>query len=70
MKTLNVLQLNIFDILCFIYKYKQNLNPAVFRIIFTYRTKPNMHSDSLKAFKYELKRFLLSVELNDLEILK
>ena len=27
-------------------------------------------SDSLKAFKRELKRFLLSLELNDLEILK
>ena len=28
------------------------------------------HSDSLQAFKRELKQFLLSVELNDLEILK
>ena len=27
-------------------------------------------SDSLQAFKRELKQFLLSVELNDLEILK
>ena len=27
-------------------------------------------SDSLQAFKHELKRLLLSVELNDLEILK
>ena len=27
-------------------------------------------SDSLQAFKSDLKRFLLSVELNDLEILK
>ena len=27
-------------------------------------------SDSLQAFKRELKRFLLSIQLNDLEILK
>ena len=27
-------------------------------------------SDSLQAFKRELKRFLLSIELNDLEIFK
>ena len=26
--------------------------------------------DSIQAFKHELKQFLLSVELNDLEILK
>ena len=39
MKDLNVFQLNIFNILCFIYKYKQNLNPPVFRNIFTHRAK-------------------------------
>ena len=39
MKALNVFQLNIFNILCFMYKCKQNLNPPVFRNIFTHRTK-------------------------------
>ena len=36
MKALNVFQLNIFNILCFMYKCKQNLNPPVFRNIFTH----------------------------------
>ena len=40
MKTLNVFQLNIFNILCFMCKCEQNLNPPVFRNIFTLRTKP------------------------------
>ena len=86
MKALNVFKLNIFNILCFMCKCKQNLNPPVFRNIFTHRTKTKYalrnensiqeplyrtnFSDSLQAFKRELKRFLLSVELNDLEILK
>ena len=39
MKALNVFQLNIFGILYFMYKCKQNLNPPVFRNIFTQRTK-------------------------------
>ena len=39
MKALNVVQLNIFNILCFMYKCKQNLNPPVFRNISTHRTK-------------------------------
>ena len=39
MKALNVFQLNIFNVLCFMYKCKQNLNHPVFRNIFTYRTK-------------------------------
>ena len=39
MKALNVIKLNIFSILCFMYKCKQNLNPPVFRHIFTHRTK-------------------------------
>ena len=39
MKALNVFQLNIFNILCFMYKCKQNLNPPVFRNFFTNRTK-------------------------------
>ena len=39
MKALNVFKLNIFNILCFMYKCKQNLNPPVFRKIFTHRTK-------------------------------
>ena len=110
--SLNVFQLNIFNILCFMYKCKKNLNPPVFRKIFTHRTKTKYvlrnensiqeplcrtyfrqycisnrepyrwnkiiisknltfkDSDSLQAFKRELKRFLFSVELNDLEILK
>ena len=38
MKALNVFKLNIFNILCFMYKCKQNLNPPVFRNIFTHRT--------------------------------
>ena len=104
--------LNIFKILCFMYKCKQNLNPPVFRNIFTHRTKTEYalrneysiqeplcrtnfsqycisyrgpylwnkivisknltfgDSDSLQAFKCELKRFLLSVELNHLGILE
>ena len=39
MKALNVFKLNIFNILCFMYKCKQNLNPPVFRNLFTNRTK-------------------------------
>ena len=39
MKALNVFKLNIFNILCFVYKCKQNVNPPVFRNIFTHRTK-------------------------------
>ena len=39
MKALNVFELNVFNILCFVYKCKQNLNPPVFRNIFTHRTK-------------------------------
>ena len=112
MKALNVFQLNIFNILCFMYKCKQNLNLPVPRNIFTHRKKTKCalrnensiqeplcrtnfcrycisyrgpylwnkiviskkltfsDSDSLQAFKREVKRFLLSIELNDLEILK
>ena len=33
MKALNVFKLNIFNILCFMYKCKQSLNPPVFRNI-------------------------------------
>ena len=39
MKSLNVFQFNIVNILCFMYKGKQNSNPPVFRNIFTHRTK-------------------------------
>ena len=39
MKGLIVFKLNIFNILCFMYKCKQNLNPPVFCNIFTHRTK-------------------------------
>ena len=112
MKASNVFQLNIFNVLCFMYKCKQNLNPPVFRNSFTHRTKTKYvlrnensiqeplcrtnfsqycisyrgpylwkkiviskkltfsDSDSLQAFKRELQRFLLSIELNDLELLK
>ena len=38
-KALNAFQLNIFNILCFIYKCKKNLNPPVFHNIFTHKTK-------------------------------
>ena len=51
MKALNVFQLIVFNILCFTYKYKPNLNPPVFRNIFTYRTKPNMPSEMKILFK-------------------
>ena len=103
---------NIFNILCFMNKCKQSLNPPVFRNIFTHRAKTKYalrnensiqeplcrtnfsqycipyrgqnlwnktvtwkkltfsDSDFLQLFKRELKRFLLSVELNNLEILK
>ena len=112
MKALNAFKLNIFNILCFIYKCKQNLNPLVFCKIFTHRTKTKYalrnenfiqetlcranfiqycisyrgpylwnkivisknltfsNSDFLQAFKCELKRFLLSVELNHLGMLE
>ena len=39
MKVLNGFKLNIFIILCFMYKWKQNLNSSVFHNIFTRRTK-------------------------------
>ena len=39
MKALNVFKLNTFNILCFMYKCKQILNPPVFRNIFNHRTK-------------------------------
>ena len=38
MKALNVFKLNIFNILCFMYECKRNLNP-VFHNTFTHRTK-------------------------------
>ena len=111
-KALNDFKLNVFNILCFMYKCKQNLNAPVFRNIFTHRTKTKYalrnkysiqeppcrtnfsqccisylgpylwnkivisknlifgDSDSLQAFKCELKQFLLSVELNHLRILE
>ena len=93
--------LNIFNILCFMYKCKQKQNknqictpkwkfysrssmPKEFfsQHCISYRgsylwnkivISKNLtfsDSDSRQAFKGELKRFLLSVELNDLEILK
>ena len=112
MKALNVFKLNIFNILCFMYKCKQNLNPPVLCNIFTHRTKTKYalgnensiqepqcrtnfssyfisyrgpylsnkiaisknltfsYSDFLQAFKCELKRFFLSIELNHLGILE
>ena len=51
MKSLNAFQLNIFNILCFMCKCKQNLNPPVFRNIFTHRTKtkyPLRHENSIQ----------------------
>ena len=39
MKALNIFKLNIFNILCLMYKCNQNLNPLVFRNIFIHRTK-------------------------------
>ena len=51
MKALNAFKLNIFNNLCFMYKCKQNLNPPVFRDIFTHRTKPNMRFEMNILFK-------------------
>ena len=59
------------------YKCKRNKNPTVFQNIFTHRTKTkyalqnenSIQEFSLKAFKCELKRISLSIELKDLEIL-
>ena len=51
MKGLNVFKLNIFNILCFMYKRKQNLNPSVFRNIFTHRTKTKMRFEMKILFK-------------------
>ena len=112
MKVLKVFKLNIFNILCVMYKCKQNINSPVFRNIFTHRTKTKCvlqnedsiqeplcrttfsqycisycgpylwnkivilknftfnDSDSVQAFKCELKRFLLSVELHHLGIIE
>ena len=39
MTALNVFQLTIFNILCFMYKCEQNLNPPIVCNIFTHRTK-------------------------------
>ena len=39
MKAVNVFQLNILNVLCFMYKSKQNLNSPVFFNIFTHRTR-------------------------------
>ena len=39
MKALHVFKLNIFNILCFMYKCKQNVNPPVFGNIFAHNTK-------------------------------
>ena len=39
MKALNVFKLNIFNILCFMYKCKKYLNPPVFRNVITHRIK-------------------------------
>ena len=39
MKALNVFQLNVYNLLCFMYKCKQYLNPPVFCNIFTHRTE-------------------------------
>ena len=47
MKALNVYELNVFNILCFMYKCKYNLSPNVFKDI--YKLKPNN--------KYILRRF-------------
>ena len=46
------------------------LGPYLWNKIVNSKNLTFSNSDSLQAFKRELKAFLLSVELNDLEILK
>ena len=50
MKALNVFQLNIFNILCFMYKCKQNLNLPVFSNVFTNNTKTKYEFCKLKFY--------------------
>ena len=47
-----------------------HLGPKLWNKITILKKLTYSDSDSLQAFKRELKRFLLSVELKDLEILK
>ena len=54
MKTLTVFQLNIFNILCFMCKCEQNLNPPVFHNIFTLRTKPTYELRNENSIKEPL----------------
>ena len=51
MKALNVFKLNTFKILCFMYKWKQNLNHPVFVSSFTREQEPNMRSEMKILFK-------------------
>ena len=75
MKALNIFKLNIFNILCFMYKCKQNQEPLcrtnfsqycisyrgpyLWNKIVISKKLTFGDSDSLQSFKYELKRFLL-----------
>ena len=56
--------------LCRTQYYNSHSGPNLWNKIVTSKKLTFSDSDSLKAFKCEIKRFLLSVELNDLEILK
>ena len=65
MKALNVFQLNIFNILCFMYKCKKNLNPPVFRNILTHRTKTkyalrNENSNQELLYRTSFSQFCIS----------
>ena len=56
-----VFKLNIFNILCFMYKCKQNLSPPVFRNIFTHITKTKYALRNEHSFQEPLCRTLVSI---------
>ena len=51
MKPLNTFQLNVYNILCFICKCKQNLDPPYFVIVLLTEQKPNMRGEMKILFK-------------------
>ena len=62
-KALNAFKLNIFNISSFMHKCKQNLNPPVFRNIFTHRTKAKYQISKMKTLFKNLyaKQILISI---------
>ena len=68
MKGLNVFKLNIFNILCFMYDCKQNLNPPVFAIFLPTEQKPNMRSEMKILFKnLNTEQILVSIAFNTVD---